>query len=103
MLYSKLAVRIVNQANLLIVKANSLAFAAFVEEILFRMVDQEIVLEKKLVTLKDRHRSIDRQIEELNRSTLVDELEIRRLKKQKLQLKDEICQLEELIYPDIIA
>jgi hypothetical protein len=93
----------VNQANLLIVKANSLAFAAFVEEILFRMVDQEIVLEKKLVTLKDRHRSIDRQIEELNRSTLVDELEIRRLKKQKLQLKDEICQLEELIYPDIIA
>ena len=56
-----------------------------------------------LELLKAEHRSLDTQIELLLGEGSADQLEIARLKKRKLMLKDEIAQLNDRIVPDILA
>ena len=58
---------------------------------------------KRLEVLKARHREVDDHIQHLIRDFDNDQLQIRRLKKQKLQLKDEISKIEAELLPDIIA
>ena len=58
---------------------------------------------KHLEDLKIRHREVDEHIQDLIRDFNNDQLQIRRLKKQKLQLKDEISRIEAGLLPDIIA
>ena len=53
--------------------------------------------------LKAEHRRLDEEITALRLAGTVDQLEIARLKKRKLLLKDEIQQLGDRIIPDIIA
>lgn len=53
--------------------------------------------------LKTEHRRLDGQIAALLDSGSADQIEIARLKKRKLMLKDEIQQLADRIVPDIIA
>jgi hypothetical protein len=53
--------------------------------------------------LKAEHRRLDEEIELLREKGVGDQLEIARLKKRKLMLKDEIQQLNDRIVPDIIA
>ncbi len=60
-------------------------------------------LEKKLEDLKKEHRQLDGQISTLMETRPIDQLEIQRLKKRKLALKDEIIQVENRLLPDIIA
>jgi len=57
----------------------------------------------RLALLKLEHRDLDTAIEALRASVVADQLQIARLKKRKLRLKDEIAQLEDLAVPDIIA
>lgn len=56
-----------------------------------------------LELLKAEHRRLDEEIEALRQNGAVDQLEIARLKKRKLMLKDEIQVLNDRIVPDIIA
>ena len=58
---------------------------------------------KQLEDLKVRHRKVDEHIQDLIRGFNNDQLQIRRLKKQKLRLKDEISRIETGLLPDIIA
>ena len=53
--------------------------------------------------LKADHRRLDEQIAALTESGSADQMEIARLKKRKLMLKDEIEQLADRIVPDILA
>jgi hypothetical protein len=53
--------------------------------------------------LKAEHRRLDEEIEALRAQGTGDQLEIARLKKRKLLLKDEIQVLNDRIIPDIIA
>ena len=53
--------------------------------------------------LKARHYEIDKNIQLLIQDLNCDQLKIQRLKKQKLQLKDEISRIEASLLPDIIA
>ena len=57
----------------------------------------------QLENLKVRHREVDRKIEALNGKLSNDQLQIQRLKKQKLKLKDQISIIEANLLPDIIA
>ena len=59
--------------------------------------------QKQLDELKARHREIDKKILEMNKDLTKDQLEIQRLKRQKLQLKDEISRFKADLLPDIIA
>lgn len=57
----------------------------------------------RLVELRSEHRDLDTAIEALRHLATPDQLQIARLKKRKLRLKDEIALLEDLSVPDIIA
>lgn len=56
-----------------------------------------------LAILKAEHRRLDGEIELLRLSGNCDQLELARMKKRKLALKDEIQQISDRIIPDIIA
>ena len=56
-----------------------------------------------LILLRAEHRQLDAQIEQLRLAGTADQMELARLKKRKLRLKDEIEQLSDSIVPDIIA
>ena len=60
-------------------------------------------LRQRLEQLLSEHRDLDDVIAHLADSRPYDQLQIQRLKKRKLRLRDEIGKLEDLITPDIIA
>jgi len=60
-------------------------------------------LREQLARLRAEHRDLDAQIVALEGSSLVDQLQIKRLKKRKLALKDRITAVEDQLLPDIIA
>ncbi|MDH3667308.1 MAG: DUF465 domain-containing protein [Paracoccaceae bacterium] len=68
-----------------------------------KVMNQDELLMAQLVELKRQHRALDDEIVALTESSLGDQLKIKRLKKRKLHLKDEISRLEDKLYPDIIA
>jgi hypothetical protein len=57
----------------------------------------------KLHTLRQEHRDLDTAIAALIEGGSVDQLQLARLKKRKLRLRDEIALLEDRLIPDIIA
>jgi hypothetical protein len=58
---------------------------------------------KRLEALRTEHRDLDSAIDALRERGASDQLQIARLKKRKLLLKDEIALLEDQLIPDIIA
>ena len=56
-----------------------------------------------LAFLKNEHRRLDQEIELLRSTGNCDQLEVARMKKRKLGIKDEIQILSDRIVPDIIA
>ncbi len=66
-------------------------------------MEPEEVLRVKLEALRREHRDLDEAIRALEEKSTRDPLTVRRLKKQKLYLKDRIALLEDQITPDIIA
>ena len=60
-------------------------------------------LKAKLASLKTEHRELDSVIARLAEHAPVDQLELQRLKKRKLLLKDQITKIESELLPDIIA
>jgi hypothetical protein len=56
-----------------------------------------------MVLLKTEHRRLDEDIERMRFAGNCDHLELARMKKRKLHLRDEIEQLADRITPDIIA
>ena len=61
------------------------------------------VLSIRLKELRQNHGDLDLAIEALNKINTSDQLSIRRLKKKKLQIKDEITRIKAQLTPDIIA
>ena len=60
-------------------------------------------LKAQLAALKTEHRELDDVIARLAERTPIDQLELQRLKKRKLSLKDRITKIESELLPDIIA
>lgn len=60
-------------------------------------------LQEKLVELEHEHRDLDEIIDKLMNTPPIDLLQIQRLKKKKLALKDQIQKIRSAILPDIIA
>jgi hypothetical protein len=65
--------------------------------------DEELELRETLARLKQEHRDLDGAIDALEQSGRGDALQLKRLKKQKLHIKDEITRIEDKLLPDIIA
>jgi hypothetical protein len=67
-------------------------------------VDRELFRNiEKLRSLRIEHRDLDEVISRLSLDLNVNELQLKRLKKRKLQLKDQIQQLQSLQIPDLNA
>jgi hypothetical protein len=60
-------------------------------------------LRKRLAGLKTEHRDLDAAIDAMLMAGSTDQLQIARLKKRKLLLKDQIAMVEDALIPDIIA
>lgn len=60
-------------------------------------------LQQSLHRLKQEHRDLDTAIRALEQVGGADQLQLTRLKKRKLQIKDQISELEDKLLPDIIA
>ena len=60
-------------------------------------------IRERLAKLRQEHRDLDAEIASLAERPTLDLLQMTRLKKQKLRLKDEIAALEDKLLPDIIA
>lgn len=67
------------------------------------MAEKDVDLKAELARLKEEHRDLDAAIDALECAPASDFLQIRRLKKKKLILKDQISQIEDQLLPDIIA
>lgn len=65
-------------------------------------VDQE-ALKKKLTGLQSEHRDLDDVIARISETAPFDQIQLQRLKKRKLRLKDDMSRIESLLLPDIIA
>ena len=63
----------------------------------------EVEARAKLATLTQEHRDLDAAIDALWAAGSSDQLALSRLKKRKLQLKDEITEINNSLLPDIIA
>ena len=60
-------------------------------------------LRKRLEDLRTQHRDLDDVIERVTEQLPFDQLQVQRLKKRKLMLKDQITKIESQLLPDIIA
>jgi hypothetical protein len=60
-------------------------------------------IRNRLMALKTEHRDLDAAIEALRATGSSDQLQVARLKKRKLMMRDEIQLLEDQLIPDIIA
>lgn len=67
------------------------------------MTNQQEKLKERLELLKAEHRDLDDAILALAQRPMPDMVQLARLKKRKLQLKDDIIRLESELLPDIIA
>lgn len=65
-------------------------------------MDSEVIA-RRIELLRQEHGDLEAAIEALQDAPAVDQLQIARIKKRKLRLKDEISMLEDLLIPDIIA
>lgn len=69
-----------------------------------QLMNRREILAFKLEELRRRHRTLDDMIVEMEeRPEMRDSLDLRRLKKDKLALKDQIVKIEDALTPDIIA
>jgi hypothetical protein len=65
--------------------------------------DPMAAMEAELSRLKQEHRDLDSAIEALEAMVTGDQLQVQRLKKRKLILRDRMTYLEDQLTPDIIA
>ena len=63
----------------------------------------DLEIDRRIAELRAAHRALDERISQLIEQGFPDQLEVQRLKKQKLALKDRIARMESDRLPDIIA
>ena len=60
-------------------------------------------LQQRLSELRQEHRDLDDVIARIAEDAPFDQIQLKRLKKRKLMLKDQIARIEDILLPDIIA
>ena len=65
--------------------------------------EEERELRVELERLRQEHRDLDSAIDALLATPGYDRLQVQRLKKRKLQIRDQLGRIEDQLFPDIIA
>ena len=68
-----------------------------------RLSDQQGEIARQLIELRTEHRDLDGAIARMVHDPHCDELQLKRMKKRKLRLKDMIARLESKLIPDLDA
>lgn len=63
----------------------------------------EALIRRRIIELEVEHQDLDSVIDQLSENPIQDELRLRRLKKHRLQLRDDIASLKMQLEPDILA
>ena len=66
-------------------------------------MSDEVQIGTKLIELETEHRDLDDAIRSMEDGVYVDQIQLKRLKKKKLQLKDTIAKLRSSLIPDVPA
>jgi hypothetical protein len=66
-------------------------------------LDDSDLIKQRLVALRKEHRALDAAIARMTQNVYVNQLELRRLKKRKLLLKDMIARYASRLIPDLDA
>ena len=66
-------------------------------------MNEQETMKERLAQLKAEHRDLDDAIQALSQRSMPDMIQLQRLKKKKLLLRDEILKIENRLMPDIIA
>ncbi len=66
-------------------------------------MNENEALTARLVGLRQEHRDLDTAIVALQNAPVFDQLQLQRLKKRRLLLRDEIARINDHLHPDIIA
>lgn len=64
------------------------------------MIGEQERIQQQIATLEDEHKQLDTL---LGDNPVLDQIQMQRLKKRKLWIKDELGRLYDRLYPDIIA
>ena len=72
-------------------------------ELIMETVETIAAIERRIIELKQEHRDLNLAIDVLVATPVHDELQLKRLKKRKLLLKDQISFLEAQLSPDVPA
>jgi hypothetical protein len=67
------------------------------------MTEDEAAIRARLADLRQQHADLDAAITALEANPAADQIQLARLKKRKLALRDLIVKLEDMLMPDIIA
>ncbi|NMM43799.1 DUF465 domain-containing protein [Rhodospirillaceae bacterium KN72] len=65
--------------------------------------EQEAAIHARIAELAEEHRDLDQMISRVSESAPFDQLQLQRMKKRKLAIKDQMSRLNALLVPDIIA
>jgi hypothetical protein len=87
-------------ANLTVVDSPSIMRVVATEE---EVPEEERIVRLRLSQLRQEHRDLDAAIDAMLASSSPDQLQLTRMKKRKLSLRDLITKLEDELLPDIIA
>ncbi len=66
-------------------------------------MNNEEQIETRIIELETEHRDLDTAIKRMAEGVYVDQIQLKRLKKKKLQLKDTIAKLRSSLIPDFTA
>ena len=65
--------------------------------------EEDKSIQRRILELQTEHRDLDEIVDKLSSAKDVDQLLVRRMKKRKLQLKDQITRLKSKLIPDLDA
>lgn len=65
--------------------------------------EQEAEIQARIAALAEEHRDLDHTIARVSETAPFDQLQMQRLKKRKLMIKDQISRLSGMLIPDILA
>jgi hypothetical protein len=65
--------------------------------------EERVAIQRQIERLREEHRDLDAAIDALLQAGQADRLQVQRLKKRKLVLRDKVSRLEDQLTPDIIA
>lgn len=68
-----------------------------------KLIDEQEAIKLKIFELRTDHRDLDDAIRQLTETPYLDQLQLGRLKRKKLKLKDTISRLESKLIPDLNA